>query len=89
MKKTSLCFFNATDLAKKIREKEVSSLEIMEAHLSQIENVNPKVNNDDDGKDDVINENKKYAFVCPSNCIIKNTLITTKTRISEVVLSLS
>ena len=57
--------------------------------MQKLINVNPKVNNDDDGKDDVRDGNKKYTFVCPSNCIIKNTLITTKTRISEVVLSLS
>ena len=44
MKDTSLCFFSATELAKKIRKKEVSSLEIMHAHLKLIEQVNPQLN---------------------------------------------
>jgi amidase len=39
-----LCFKDAVDLARMIRDKEVSASEIMTAFLSQIEQVNPKVN---------------------------------------------
>jgi amidase len=41
---TELCFKDAVDLARMIREREVSSTEVMAAFLSQIERVNPKVN---------------------------------------------
>jgi amidase len=41
---TELCFKDAVDLARMIRDKEVSASEIMTAFLSQIEQVNPKVN---------------------------------------------
>lgn len=40
----NLCFWPATKIAAKIRSKEVSSLEVMQAHLRQIKRVNPKVN---------------------------------------------
>jgi amidase len=39
-----LCFLPATELAQKIRQKEVSAREVVTAHLEQIERVNPKVN---------------------------------------------
>ena len=39
-----LCFMTATDLAAKIRSKELSAREVMEAHLAQIERTNPEVN---------------------------------------------
>ena len=39
-----LCFIDAVDLARMIRDKEVSALEVMTAFLSRIEQVNPKVN---------------------------------------------
>src|SRR6267142_990847 len=39
-----ICFMRATDLAAKIREKKLSAHEVMQAHLLQIERVNPKVN---------------------------------------------
>jgi amidase len=39
-----ICFLRATDLAAMIREKKLSAREVMEAHLRQIERVNPKVN---------------------------------------------
>jgi amidase len=39
-----LCFKSAVDLARMIREKAVSAREVLEAHLRQIERVNPKVN---------------------------------------------
>ena len=35
---------SALELAKLIRDKDVSSREVVEAHLSRIEEVNPKVN---------------------------------------------
>lgn len=44
MTNTDLCFRTATDLAQAIRDKEISAVELMEAHLAQIERVNPKVN---------------------------------------------
>src|SRR5258705_1430951 len=39
-----ICFMRATDLAAMIREKKLSAHEVMQAHLRQIERVNPKVN---------------------------------------------
>src|SRR5882672_4478228 len=39
-----ICFMRATDLAAMIREKKLSAYEVMQAHLRQIERVNPKVN---------------------------------------------
>jgi len=39
-----ICFLRATDLAAMIREKKLSAHEVMQAHLHQIERVNPKVN---------------------------------------------
>ena len=39
-----LHFLSATDLAARIRGKQVSAVEVMQAHLRQIERVNPKVN---------------------------------------------
>ena len=44
MKPTELCFLPAVELARMIRAREVSALETMQAHLAQIERVNPKVN---------------------------------------------
>jgi hypothetical protein len=39
-----ICFLTATELAHHIRARELSAVEVMQAHLSQIERVNPKVN---------------------------------------------
>src|SRR5205807_1423362 len=39
-----ICFLRARDLAGMIRDKKLSSREVMEAHLRQIARVNPKVN---------------------------------------------
>jgi amidase len=39
-----LCFLPATELAHRIRTREVSITEVVTAHLAQIERVNPKVN---------------------------------------------
>src|SRR5215510_2662303 len=44
MSSSELCFLTATDLAQRIRSREVSAREVMEAHLAQIEQVNPRVN---------------------------------------------
>ena len=41
---TSLCFLTATELGQKIRSGEISAVETMEAHLTQIEKVNQQVN---------------------------------------------
>ncbi len=39
-----LLIMSATDIAKKIRRKEVSPVEVMDVHLSRMEEVNPKIN---------------------------------------------
>jgi amidase len=44
MSDSSLVFRTALDLAGMIRDKQVSAVEVMEAHLEQIERVNPQVN---------------------------------------------
>lgn len=44
MKNQEICFLTAAEIARRIRAKELSATEVMEAHLTQIERVNPKVN---------------------------------------------
>jgi len=44
MSDTDICFLTATELARRIRDKDLSAREVMEAHLAQIARVNPKVN---------------------------------------------
>ena len=44
MPASEICFMTATEMAQNIRNKEVSVSEVMSAHLTQIERVNPKVN---------------------------------------------
>ena len=39
-----LCFLTAVELVRRIRSREVSAREVMDAHLAQIDRVNPKVN---------------------------------------------
>src|ERR1700681_1909840 len=39
-----ICFLTAVEMAALIRRKKLSSREVMDAHLKQIERVNPKVN---------------------------------------------
>jgi len=39
-----VCFSTATELAHRIRTREISVTEVVQAHLAQIERVNPKVN---------------------------------------------
>src|SRR5713226_6082311 len=41
---SSLCFESATSLAGLLRKKKLSARELLDAHLKQIERVNPKVN---------------------------------------------
>jgi amidase len=41
---TDLCFMTATELAGRIRRREVSVTEVVQAHLAQVERVNAKVN---------------------------------------------
>ena len=40
----NLCFLPAVELARHLRNKELSAREVLSAHLAQIERVNPKVN---------------------------------------------
>jgi amidase len=44
MSTADMCFMTASELARRIRAKELSAREVMEAHLTQIERVNPQVN---------------------------------------------
>jgi amidase len=44
MTTTDLCLLPAHELARRIRERDISAVEVMRAHLDQIERVNPKVN---------------------------------------------
>lgn len=44
MAANELCFLTARELAGRMRAGELSALEVMEAHLAQIERVNPQVN---------------------------------------------
>jgi amidase len=39
-----ICFLPAVELARIIRERDVSAVEVMEAHLDQIERINPRLN---------------------------------------------
>ncbi|MDN3351440.1 amidase [Actinomadura sp. DC4] len=39
-----ICYLSARELARRIREREVSAREVAEAHLARIEAVNPKIN---------------------------------------------
>jgi amidase len=41
---SNLCFLTAVELAERIRRREVSVTDVVRAHLTQIERVNPKVN---------------------------------------------
>ena len=44
MSDNDICFMTATELARRIRCRELTAKQVMEAHLLQIERVNPKVN---------------------------------------------
>lgn len=44
MADSDICFMSAVEMARRLRAKEVSAREVLDAHLRQIERVNPKVN---------------------------------------------
>jgi len=44
MTSTDLCFLDATDLAARIRTRELSPVEVVQAHLDRIEETNPQLN---------------------------------------------
>jgi amidase len=44
MRANDLCFRTATELAAMIRRREISACELMQAHVAQIERLNPRVN---------------------------------------------
>lgn len=44
MPASELCFLTATELAELVRNREISAVELMKAHLAQVERVNPQVN---------------------------------------------
>ena len=44
MPSTDLCFLTACELAQNIRAKQISAVEVMQAHIAQIDRVNPQVN---------------------------------------------
>jgi len=44
MSHTELCFMTATELVRRIRTRELSCKEVLDAHLTQIERINPVVN---------------------------------------------
>ncbi len=44
MTEPELCFLSARELAARIRSRELSAREVLDAHLAQVERVNPKVN---------------------------------------------
>ena len=41
---SDICFTSATELAQRIRQRDLSAREVMAAHLEQIDRVNPQVN---------------------------------------------
>ncbi len=44
MSKSEICFMTATEMVQRMRDRELSCREVMEAHLAQIERMNPIVN---------------------------------------------
>ncbi len=44
MPSTDLCFLTACELSQNIRAKQISAVEVMQAHIAQIDRVNPQVN---------------------------------------------
>ena len=44
MSNSEICFMTATEMAEHIRSRDLSCREVMEAHLNQIDRVNPMVN---------------------------------------------
>ena len=44
MSESDICFMTATEMAQRIRARELSCREVMQAHLARIDRINPKVN---------------------------------------------
>ena len=44
MSESDICFMTATEMAQRIRARELSCREVMQAHLTRIDQINPKVN---------------------------------------------
>ncbi|HEX7811923.1 MAG TPA: amidase [Burkholderiales bacterium] len=44
MSTTEICFMTAVELVRRIRARELSAVEVLEAHLDQIDRINPRVN---------------------------------------------
>ena len=44
MSESDICFMTATEMAQRIRARELSCREVMQAHLTRIDRINPKVN---------------------------------------------
>ena len=44
MTDNGICYLTAMEIRDKIRDRDLSAVEVMEAHLAQIENINPIVN---------------------------------------------
>src|SRR5262245_42297805 len=44
MDSSELCFMTATEMARHLRNKDLSAREVLDAHLHQIERINPKLN---------------------------------------------
>ncbi|MCH8817875.1 MAG: amidase, partial [Chloroflexi bacterium] len=44
MPDSDICFIPAVEQARMVRDREVSAVELMQAHLDQIKRVNPAVN---------------------------------------------
>ena len=44
MSESDVCFMTATEMAQRIRARELSCREVMQAHLTRIDRINPKVN---------------------------------------------
>ena len=41
MTDNGICYLTAMEIRDKIRDRDLSAVEVMEAHLAQIENINP------------------------------------------------
>src|SRR5947209_4223561 len=44
MPESDICFLSATEMAREIRARKISAVELLSAHLKQIDRINPKVN---------------------------------------------
>ena len=44
MSESDICFMTATEMVQRIRARELSCRDVMQAHLTRIDQINPKVN---------------------------------------------